>query len=76
MRKDKETKTIHSLLDTILVAMILEFALECTVSTTMATTKTRTIQRLRMHNYKYKIIYVAIFKNDVFFFLISKKDVY
>ena len=74
MRKDKETKTIHSLLDTILVAMILEFALECTVSTTMATTKTRTIQRLRMHNYKYKIIYVAIFK-DVFFW-ISKKDVY
>ena len=76
MRKDKETETIHSFLDTILVAMILEFALECTVSTTMATTKTRTIQRLRMHNYKYKIIYVAIFKNDVFFFLISKKDVY
>lgn len=75
MRKDKETKTIHSLLDTILVAMILEFALECTVSTTMATTKTRTIQRLRMHNYKYKIIYVAIFKDDVFF-PISKKDVY
>ena len=39
MRKDKETKTIHSLLETILVAMILESALECTVSTTMATTK-------------------------------------
>ena len=61
MRKDKETKTIHNFLDTILVAIILEFALECTVSTTMATTKTRTIRRLRMHNYKYKIIYVAIF---------------
>ena len=75
MRKDKETKTMHSLLDAILVAMVLEFALECTVSTTMATTETKPIQRLRMHNYKYKIIYVAIFKDD-FFFLISKKDVY
>ena len=72
MRKDKETKTIHSLLDTILVAMILEFALECTVSTAMATTKTRTIQRLRMPNYKYKIIYVAIFKDVFFFFFFDK----
>ena len=45
--------------------MILEVALECIVSTT-----TKTIQRLRMHNYKYKIIFLAIFKNDVILFVL------
>ena len=45
--------------------MNLEVALECIVSTT-----TKTIQRLRMHNYKYKIIFLAIFKNDVILFVL------